>query len=243
MDAIKDIKVNCIVDGYPGLIPMTKEMFEEKLVKAQNVGMDRALADFTKKQYTEMLYAGQFDEISDKIRVIRELTMKNVDQCMWLTISPPPDCNASPVVLIRVLMKKVKAYCTAKLVKNSAWCFEQRGETEDDIGTGVHAHMIIEFHKKPFKSDFDKKWKTLLKNTYNSRPNIHIQQLRLVPNRITYLLKTKHKDTPRCQADDTWRQKYNIEPIYFHGDWSVHTASGNYEEPDSDSDVEMQEDP
>lgn len=127
-------------------------------------------------------------------------TLKALPNTIFITVNPKPEIKLE--TFTRALARSV----TKTAVDAYTYSIEQRGKSEETLGEGTHAHILIEYHGRSYgqlKNDFIRTFKKLIGND----KHVHCKQVFNKTNVINYI--TKNKD-----LDILFRQKYNLSPIY-----------------------------
>lgn len=142
----------------------------------------------------------------------------------FITIRPKEN-----TIKLEEFLKIVRRIFVKKWIKNYVYVIEQTGINEDELGKGIHIHMIIERNdKKPHEliREIKNTVKTIgevdnhnfldIKGIYNNENDLR--------NRLNYILGDKkstegnQKDLKQ-KMDIIFRQKAGIEPYYFFGEF------------------------
>jgi len=116
-------------------------------------------------------------------------------------------------------IKKIEKMMSKKWITNYLYVYEQRGETEDEMGKGFHYHGILEKPTKPYSHMIRE-----LSNSMNSicdTSNFHFFNIKSISEeecqrKIIYITAQKadvekHK---KQDMDIVWRQKNNLKSFY-----------------------------
>jgi len=180
-----------------------------------------------KQHYNNLIDSGDADKIEPIFKELREKNEEKFKSNLYfITINPYPKKHLSleqfKKLLERVMKKTwIKRYCLV---------IEQRGENEDELGKGVHTHMLID--KGDFRhSHLLRDFKTIFENvTDTSNPccyNIKPCKEEDICKRQKYMLGRKASPDKwiKQEMDKVFREKYNI-PAYY-GEMFIDT---NYNE-------------
>lgn len=149
---------------------------------------------------------------------------KGNDICeyMFITINPDPKYNLS----VRAMYDKLCKLCKSTRIIEYLFSIEQRGDTDDKMGHGIHAHILIK-HKFPkfckLQQHFYNAYKTVIGNI-KCIDIRHCKNVSDVRHRISYIRGEKKDDSKieKVLIDRQWRAQWGIEDVY-----------GNLEEPQS----------
>lgn len=133
------------------------------------------------------------------------------DKCFHVTIRPRPDVTDFDA--FRVLVDK---YSKSKTFSASCYTFEQKGTSNESLGTGFHAHMVVRLAPGRTKTHGLQTAGKLLDMCGNaglqfdkaSRPWSIIDSYW-----INYESQDGHKATTKTW-DAMWRNKMSIAPLY-----------------------------
>lgn len=114
------------------------------------------------------------------------------------------------------ILQTTQKWSEHKHINDIEYVFEQRSETEEEMGKGMHIHAIVT--TDTVKSD-------LLKRTYNTfknhLTNIATVDIRPIPQELlaskkAYIRGEKKGDEKKrkCIIDKIWRAKYCLKPLY-----------------------------
>ena len=133
----------------------------------------------------------------------------------FITISPKPDCDFNE---FKSAIEDVSTFIWAEKLK---WTFEQRGTTDQDMGTGFHAHIILEkYNIAPSKL------KTIMKNKFSkfvvvdkyidNKINILEKKPEFLQDKLDYIMGKKiDEDKPmKVETDKKWREKLGMKLFY-----------------------------
>ncbi len=145
-----------------------------------------------------------------------KLKRKENNKPFWfITISPKPDANFED------FKNCINDVSTFIWVEKCYWCFEQRGTTLEDMGTGFHAHIILEkYNIAPSKL------KSIMKNKFskfvtvdkyiNNKINILEKKREFLQDKLDYIMGEKiDEDKPlKVDIDKKWRDKLDMKLFY-----------------------------
>lgn len=187
----------------------TAQAFEAEVVKA-------------KREYFKLLMdAGQADDVLPFLVHKRELEKDIKDKedkkfktdFIFLTVNPRSNVLLSDFV--NICHKCVnKSY-----IKQFLYVIEQRGESEDELGKGFHAHFLInkgDYRPSHFNRDFASNFKKVCDVDNMHCFNVQLCKPQDVPKRQNYITSIKDdvaKHTKQ-QFDKIFRKKYAIKDYY-----------------------------
>lgn len=96
--------------------------------------------DFLKNlsQHTDRLYSLKLQIEYLKNIPTSELLHVNFKKIVWVTVNPKPDIS------LESFKARVDNYLKRKFVLNPLYRYEQRGETEEELGRGFHVHILFD---------------------------------------------------------------------------------------------------
>jgi hypothetical protein len=133
---------------------------------------------------------------------------------MFITVNPDPKYNLS----VKAMYDKLCKLCKSTRIIEYLFSIEQRGATLEDMGHGIHAHILIK-HKFPkfckLHGHFYNAFKTVIGNVKHIDIK-HCKNISDVSNRISYIKGDKLEDFKKCKVeiDKIWRKQWNIEDTY-----------------------------
>ena len=145
-----------------------------------------------------------------------KLKRKEDNKPFWfITISPKPEADFNE---FKSAIEDVSTFCW---VEKCYWTFEQRGATLEKMGTGFHAHIILEkYNIAPSKL------KSIMKNKFSkfivvdkfidNKINILEKKKPFLQDKLDYIMGKKiDSDKPeKCEIDKKWREKLQMELFY-----------------------------
>jgi len=150
----------------------------------------------------------------------RKMKQESNDRWYMLTVRPPPGTN------IKTLVHTTETFVNAWKAdwQEYEYCYEQKGETEADMGKGCHVHMLIKTDKANYYPshilrDAKRAWPYVAANC------IQVDTLVNVAKAKAYVRGTKnHADKEASAAlDPTWRTREGLLELYESG--QVHPLS------------------
>jgi len=150
----------------------------------------------------------------------RKMKRESSDRWYMLTVRPPPGTN------IKTLVHTTETFVNAWKAdwQEYEYCYEQKGETEADMGKGCHVHMLIRTDKANYYPshilrDAKRAWPYVAANC------IQVDTLVNVAKAKAYVRGTKnHADKEASAAlDPVWRAQEGLLELYESG--QVHPLS------------------
>lgn len=145
--------------------------------------------------------------------LFRECTERKHGDWIWCTINPRPG------VTLMQLFDAINKWTRKKHVICALWNFEQRGRTEDDLGSGIHTHMLMRQTyayasnlKQDLRTCFSPLCESHLDACLHWRTCLHEH----LKHRVSYvkgLKKPKSKQT-LVDFDRQWRKRQSIQDSY-----------------------------
>lgn len=133
----------------------------------------------------------------------------------WVTV------NCAPGVQLEDVQRKVEKFVNRKIVKSAEWVYEQRGSIEEEMGSGMHVHMLVQQSGALFHGDFSRNVKNTFK-TLVGNPNavcvLGCKNVKDIENRRKYMSGEKDDEGKmrKVAIDKLWRLKNNLLPYYKH---------------------------
>jgi len=131
----------------------------------------------------------------------------------WVTVNP------MPTVDVAALQKCVSKLCNKKTVKSVEYVFEQRGDSDATMGTGMHAHLLVTRHKATPSGEYRRDTYNTFKSIVGSKAAVHVMGCKPedVPKRQKYMSGQKTDDKmQKCNYDIEWRLKNKLCNLYNH---------------------------
>lgn len=152
-------------------------------------------------------------EINDYERKKDEETVKS-DYC-FITLSPDPAKNVS----LCEFKKTVEKASKKSFIKKSLYVIEQRSDTEENMGSGMHCHMLInkgDYRMSHMKREFKQTFKNMIDCDNPGPFNFKLCKEKDLQKRQTYMLGDKKDEAKQLKQiiDKKWRVKCNIEEYY-----------------------------
>lgn len=137
-----------------------------------------------------------------------------INEYMFITCNPDPKYNLS----VRAMYDKLCKLCKSTRIIEYLFSIEQRGATLEEMGHGIHAHILIK-HKFPnfckLQGHFYNAFKTVIENIKHIDIK-HCKNVIDVRHRISYIKgdKLKLEKQEKVEIDKIWRKQWNIEDYY-----------------------------
>lgn len=137
---------------------------------------------------------------------------------LWLTISPKKE------IKLKEFLEKVEKFAERKMFEDYLYVIEQRGQSEEELGKGFHAHLLLKRSMK-YKQN---KIISNSKNTFKKMTNVDNHDIfnyhwcpeEYLKDKKEYILGTKtgcEKDKKQF-FDVLFREKNNLN-IYYKKTW------------------------
>jgi len=159
----------------------------------------------------------EFNEVftrvmNEKKKHLRSL-VKVEPEIYWITVNPKPG------VELPIIMKTVQNFCNRKAVIDYHYTYEQRGESEQELGKGIHCHMLILWNKKQnkyLKQFLKESCGRIVGSTNNNILNIRRITPDVYQDKLDYLngLKWDKEKDEKIKMDKIFREKNNILCIF-----------------------------
>lgn len=131
----------------------------------------------------------------------------------FITVNPKPDTD------LNIFMKLLANFCRRKPVIDFVYNIEQRGETEEDCGKGIHSHMLITWNANmsgKVRQYLGETFKRVIGSNTNNIININKIPKEFVLDKMDYLEGNKwdsEKDS-KVAMDLIFREKNKISLLY-----------------------------
>jgi len=188
---------------------------------------DEALHQFTKKklesiikmEYEAELLGQQMKDIKEYEKDIKMTLKENIAKehnngYCFITINP------SPEVSLTQLEEKVKKFVNRNMFEKYRYVFEQRSPTEENMGHGFHAHILLKrnLNYKPSKISLNTKnsFKGITKVDNPQILNIQHIGEEFAKDKDEYMngVKTGEGKEAKQAIDKIFRKKNNLESVY-----------------------------
>jgi len=156
----------------------------------------------------------------DEVQLLKEQNNRKSSQqyYYWITFNPKPD------ITLEQLRKFTDKLLSKKWITDAIYSYEQRGETLEDCGKGIHMHILI--HRNNFKTTHAKReiYNTFKSYTGISKDIFDKNCFKAIPyswgeDKVEYLKGNKwdsEKDS-KIKIDAEFRQKNNLSIYYTYG--------------------------
>lgn len=154
-----------------------------------------------------------FTRVMNEKKVRLRSEKKEEPEIYWITI------NAKPEAELQVILKSVQNFCNRKAVRDYNYTIEQRGESELEIGKGIHCHLLLKWERKQIKyvkQFLIESCKRIVGSHSNNILNIRRITPDVYQDKLDYLAGKKwdkEKDL-KLKYDKIFREKNNILCIY-----------------------------
>lgn len=169
----------------------------------------------------------------DAYQELRELRMSKSKNCnksnqfYWVTVNPRPD------VTLEELKKKVEKFTKKACHRACAYTYEQRASREEEMGHGLHAHILCML-KKPMRTndvsrDDEKGWFNCFKDICGNSQHLWVtghDTVKTAKSKMEYMRGNKRKDEDgakkeKSEVDVVWRKANGLQPMYNAGPESM----------------------
>lgn len=186
---------------------------------------DDAFNAFSKKYHDRYLHFSGSTDVDNKaielhyenimtqitiLKDLKQLTQKpQKQQTIMITISPRPD------ITVEQLISVVKKVCCKTFITQSHYVIEQRGKNLQEMGSGIHAHIVSVLNKYKKKSHLIKEIFNTCKGIVQTQQHVDIQ-INDKPDGFMKYIKGEKGDLKKDNVEitDKWRQQLNLQPIY-----------------------------
>lgn len=135
----------------------------------------------------------------------------NVGKLAFITINLKKDTSINTAIkLVSNILKK-------KWLTKCHYTYEQRGECEEELGSGLHVHMLIPDIHKPRSHICNEIYNTV-KNYIGNKHHVYYLQypMTMYEDKLAYLNGDKWDSAKddKCKWDIIWRNSLNLETSY-----------------------------
>lgn len=160
---------------------------------------------------------GRLEETKQVFQEEQSLTdeLAKDNKTVWITVNPKPETTLTD--LKNLITKFVgKKWITSKY----AYTFEQRGETPETRGQGIHCHVLVEDRGKKIPSEISRETKRHFSKIVDVS-NSHCLNIKFIPHKyfndkMEYLKGNKwdNDKLPKLQQDKEFRRLNELKEIY-----------------------------
>lgn len=170
----------------------------------------------------EDLYRANCNELYTKYNIIQNGNIHTIKNRVvpkdyshvFLTINPPPTLELNDFLnLIAKTLSK-------KWIESHLYVIEQRGENMDELGKGMHAHLLMKLTKHKKRSEIDREVKNTWKHILDS-DNYHILNIKCIDDdeqkrKQSYILGTKSEEAKHLKQkmDIEYRKFFKLQKYY-----------------------------
>lgn len=168
----------------------------------------------------QKIEAGQFEGMPELQELYSQIRNRNgnggaIYSHYWLTV------NVAPGVLLDDVQAKVRKFVNRKIVRSAEWVYEQRGATEDEMGKGLHVHMLVQPATALSLTHFRRNAYSTFKTLVGNEKAVDVRPCKSesdVEKRRKYMSGEKDdlEKMKKCAVDKLWRHKNNLLPMYKH---------------------------
>lgn len=180
--------------------------------------MNRSMKEILASMW-ELDYIDRCDEYSiEDMSEARKAFFKSLKDPLkvdyfFITVNPKPGTD------LQIFLKLLHNFCKRKPVVDYVYNIEQRGETEEDCGKGIHSHMLITWDNSlsgKIRQYLGETFKRVIGSNNNNIININKIPKEYVLDKMDYLEGLKwdiEKDT-KIKIDKIFRDKNKISFLY-----------------------------
>jgi len=222
MDAKLDayIKVDGAKRSESDIASYKKQLWEIEVADAKAKAYLRAIQDAEALDIRQRIEDGDFEGMPELEAIYSRIKNRRKNggalyEYEWVTV------NCAPGVQLEDVQRKVEKFVNRKIVKSAEWVYEQRGSIEEQMGSGMHVHMLVRQSGALFHGDFTRNarstFKTLVGND-NAVCVIGCKNVNDVEKRRKYMNGEKQGEAKlvKVEIDKLWRLKNNLSPYYTH---------------------------
>lgn len=157
----------------------------------------------------------QQKEYINDIRKINKSQPDKTNDTVFITINPKPK------VTFEQFKKVVDKIISKKYLLNNEtlhYSYEQRGESDDEIGKGFHCHILFKRGPKiphEIRREFKSSCKNICNISQSSCLNFKFTNSEYYDDKFLYLQGNKDEEKNiKCKFDIKFRKKYNLKNYY-----------------------------
>lgn len=200
-----------IAMGYYG-DDMTAEQGWDNVVKQETIkGIKQGIRTCASRNTERAVKRRKVDH--ELVNVMESYPLAPISEWMFLTASPDTEHQN-----VNMLMKAINKFVKKSHNTCAMWCIEQRSRTEEEMGKGIHCHILLKSHHRS-AYDFQTAYHDSFKHMMTIQWSI-INYIRVKPehitNRYNYISGNK-KDKGKCdmvKIDKLWRLKEGLNDVY-----------------------------
>jgi len=174
------------------------------------------------------------------VNMVREIEFRPIGRWLFITV------NSRDGAYLQQIMNRINKWVCRKAVLSAMWSFEQRSRNEEELGKGIHVHMLMRNGWQQ-RSQFDKNIKSTFGGICDvNNPailNYKVVKQEHITNRINYLTGDKKLTGEKAEMmkmDKLWRQKEGMKPYYNSDNWDTIIAQEGLHDQDSSSDSDAE---
>lgn len=158
-------------------------------------------------------YSQVFSAVMEHKKKYLKSLVKEEPEIYWITVNPMPEAK------LDIILKSLQNFTNRKAVRDYHYTIEQRGESEHEIGKGMHAHLLLKWDRrqnKYVKQFLIESCKRIVGNYSHNILNIRRITPDIYQDKLDYLQGKKwDKDKDlKIKFDKVFRDKNNILDIY-----------------------------
>lgn len=176
-----------------------------------NNAKKRVLYNMYMKYHKQQLDEGKYDDLGE-VGIIRSQIKTDTRpmKLYWVTVNPKDD------VTLETFIKRVEKYTQRKMVHAFNYAFEQRGKNMDEVGKGMHVHILIKSQDK--KAWFKRSTISSFTAIVGNDQAIDIKQypMEYEVEKIEYLKGNKWDDEKieSITINKIWRERKKLKTYY-----------------------------
>jgi len=142
-----------------------------------------------------------------------KLLKSDSPELYFITVNPKPGTT------LDMLMKHIHNFCSRKSVRDYLYSIEQRGETEETMGDGIHSHILLKWNKKDNKYIKQFLYESCKRIVGSNMPQIlNVRRItnEVYQDKIDYLngIKWDAEKDLKIKYDIKFREINKISPLY-----------------------------
>jgi uncharacterized protein YqgV (UPF0045/DUF77 family) len=199
----------------PLIRQMVDRIHEEEVIK----GFRMAVRTTASRYFQDLLLHGEMDEILPAITQLRKHHKDVVGEKNYPWWHLTINVNYK-VVPQEMALKKLHKFLEKAFIKQYVYTIEQRGETDEEIGKGLHFHILVEQNARDLST-----FKTGVKNSFNKICDVSNREILCFKPKVDeqafkdcyrYLhgIKVDEEKQQRIEIDKKFREKNDFQKIY-----------------------------
>lgn len=212
-----DLSEGDFKDGYAAY---KSELWKIEVEDAKARAYLKAIQDAEAHYLRQRIEDDDFEGLPELEEIYRKIKNRNKNggalyEYEFITV------NCAPGVPLSHVQRKVEKFVNRKIVKSAEWVYEQRASTEDQMGFGMHVHMLVQQSGAKFHAEFTRSARSTFKTLVGNDNAVHVlgcKNVKDVERRRKYMSGEKNSEEKmrKVVIDKLWRRKENLLEYYKH---------------------------